>query len=116
MIQTDLELEIRQEADACREACKHCKVGDVMQHIHHEQWLEILTEPIENRIAFILVNKTPPEGGRGLEEGGRGLGEGGRGLEEGVRGLGEGGRGLGEGGSLPPDACPSCPGVWLPLG
>ena len=61
MIQTDLELEIRREAAACREACKHCKVGDVMQHIHHEQWLEILTEPIENRIAFILANKTPPE-------------------------------------------------------
>jgi len=55
------ELEIRQEADACREACKHCKVGDVMQHIHHEKWLEILTEPIEKRIAFILANKTPPE-------------------------------------------------------
>ena len=61
MIQTDLELEIRQEADACREACKNCKVGDVMQHIHHEKWLEILTEPIKNRIAFILANKTPPE-------------------------------------------------------
>jgi hypothetical protein len=61
MIQTDLELEIRQEADACREACKNCKVGDVMQHIHHEKWLEILTEPIEKRIAFILANKTPPE-------------------------------------------------------
>ena len=55
------ELEIRQEADACREACKHCKVGDVMQHIHHDKWLEILTEPIKNRIAFILANKTPPE-------------------------------------------------------
>ena len=59
MTQTEQELEIQQAADACREACKNSKVGDVMQHIHHEQWLEVLTEPIDNRIAFILANKTP---------------------------------------------------------
>jgi len=61
MTQTEQELEIQREAAACREACKHCKVGDVMQHIHHEQWLEVLTQPIDNRIAFILANKTPSQ-------------------------------------------------------
>src|SRR5208282_5054479 len=48
-------------AAECREACKDCKVGDVMQHIHHEQWLEVLIEPIEHRITFILSNKTMSE-------------------------------------------------------
>jgi len=51
------ELNIDTEAAACRKACNDLKVGDVVQHIHHEKWLEILTEPIENRIAFILDNK-----------------------------------------------------------
>src|SRR5208282_1020294 len=48
-------------AAECREACKDCKVGDVMQHIHHEQWLEVLTEPIEHRIVFIVSNKATSE-------------------------------------------------------
>ena len=61
MTQTEQELEIQQAADACLAACKNSKVGDVMQHIHHEQWLEVLTEPIDNRIAFILANKTPSQ-------------------------------------------------------
>ncbi len=53
--------EIQREAALCREACKNSKVGDVMQHIHHERWLEILTEPIENRIQFILTHKHESE-------------------------------------------------------
>ena len=48
-------------ATECRKACKESQPGDVMQHIHHERWLEILTEPVENRIAFILSNKAIPE-------------------------------------------------------
>src|SRR5271157_5104146 len=51
---------IKQAATECREACKDSKVGDMIQHIHHERWLEILTEPIKNRIAFILSDK--PQG------------------------------------------------------
>jgi hypothetical protein len=53
--------EIETNVIACRKACKDSKVGDVMQHIHHGQWLERLTEPIENRIAFILSNKEVSE-------------------------------------------------------
>ena len=53
--------DIEREAQLCREACKDVKIGDLMSHIHHGQWLEELTEPIENRIAFILVNKDPEE-------------------------------------------------------
>jgi hypothetical protein len=49
--------DIEREAKACRVACANVKVGDVMSHIHHGLWLEILTEPIENRINFILTNK-----------------------------------------------------------
>jgi len=52
---------IHSAAAECREACKDCKVGDVMQHIHHEQWLEVLIEPIEYRIVFILVYKATSE-------------------------------------------------------
>ena len=53
--------EIEQEAAACRIACANSKVGDLMSHIHHELWLEHLTEPIENRISFILVYKPVTE-------------------------------------------------------
>ena len=58
---TEQELKIQREAAACRKACKDSKVGDLMQHIHHERWLEKLTEPIENRITFILTRKATSE-------------------------------------------------------
>ena len=53
--------EIDRAASECREACKDSKIGDLMQHIHHGQWLEILTEPVKNRIAFIISTKLPSE-------------------------------------------------------
>src|SRR5208282_900944 len=53
--------EIDRAASECLEACKDSKIGDLMQHIHHGQWLEILTEPVKNRIAFIISTKLPSE-------------------------------------------------------
>ncbi len=52
---------IAQEAEACRKAFEGVQVGALVQHCHHAQWLEILTEPAENRIAFILNNKAVSE-------------------------------------------------------
>src|SRR5208282_4931801 len=53
--------EIDRAASECLEACKDSKIGDLMQHIHHGLWLEILNEPVENRIAFIISTKLPSE-------------------------------------------------------
>ena len=52
---------IETAAAECRKACANLKIGDTVQHIHHGEWLEILTEPIENRIAFILTHKPEHE-------------------------------------------------------
>jgi hypothetical protein len=37
------------------------KVGDWVWHVHHEILVEPLTEPIENRIAYIKSDKSPEE-------------------------------------------------------
>jgi hypothetical protein len=53
---------IEQEAAACRAAFATVEIGAFVRHYHHEsEWLEILTEPAENRIAFILATKSPSE-------------------------------------------------------
>jgi cellulose biosynthesis protein BcsQ len=49
---------IEEEAYDCRAACAHLKVGDWAWLVHHEILAEPLTEPIENRIKWILENKT----------------------------------------------------------
>jgi hypothetical protein len=48
---------IEREAEMCRKAFKGIVVGAIVQHCHHEQWLELLTEPAEARIAYILHDK-----------------------------------------------------------
>jgi hypothetical protein len=45
----------------CRQAFKDSQVGELAQHIHHDQWLEVLIEPASNRIDFILSNKPEHE-------------------------------------------------------
>ena len=47
----------QQEANLCRLAFKGSKVGDPVQHCHHASWLEVLEEPAEKRIRYILDNK-----------------------------------------------------------
>jgi hypothetical protein len=47
----------KEEAD-CRARCEGMKVGDWILHCHHEVLLERLTEPVENRINYILRSKT----------------------------------------------------------
>ncbi len=49
---------IEEEAAACRERCANLKIGDDVLHLHHEVFTEKLTEPLENRIRYILENKT----------------------------------------------------------
>jgi hypothetical protein len=52
---------IDEEAAACRKAFKNVKIGTFVLHCHHEQLIEHLIEPAENRIAFILRSKSPHE-------------------------------------------------------
>ena len=52
---------IAKEARACRAACAHSKVGDLMQLLHHGQLAEVLSEPVENRISYILNYKPKEE-------------------------------------------------------
>ena len=52
---------IAKEASACRKAFEHVEVGTWVVHCHHEVLFEKLTEPAENRIAFILSSKPEPE-------------------------------------------------------
>ncbi len=54
-------MRIATEASKCREAFEGVEVGAIVQHCHHERWLERLTEPAENRITFILENKAKDE-------------------------------------------------------
>ncbi len=49
---------IEEEAADCRERCKDMRIGDMVLHCHHEVLCERLTEPVENRIAYILAEKT----------------------------------------------------------
>lgn len=53
-----------EEATACRAAWAAAPYAKYGVHIHHEAACEVLTEPIENRIAYILREK--PEGERAL--------------------------------------------------
>ena len=52
---------IKQEAKLCRDAFKGAKVGDLVWFCHHEIPIEVLTEPLENRIEYILSNKAQAE-------------------------------------------------------
>jgi len=59
---------IAAEAKACRAAFADSKVGDAVWCVHHETLIETLTEPPENRIAFILSDKPKGEQARRLRE------------------------------------------------
>lgn len=48
---------IEEELAACRAAFKGVEVGAIVEHCHHEIHREILREPAENRIAYILARK-----------------------------------------------------------
>ena len=52
---------IADEAAACRKAFSRIKIGAWVVHCHHEQLFEKLTEPAENRIAYILSSKPEHE-------------------------------------------------------
>ncbi len=54
-------LSIEEEAEACRSRCAGMKIGDICLHVHHEIFAEPLTEPIENRIRYILSDKPVAE-------------------------------------------------------
>jgi multidrug resistance efflux pump len=55
---------IEQEAAACRERWKGYDTGTLAAHAHHEIPFEVLTQPSETRIAYILSKK--PENERAL--------------------------------------------------
>ena len=48
---------IEEEAADCRARCAGMKVGDLILHCHHDVLCEVLTEPVENRIDYILQSK-----------------------------------------------------------
>ncbi len=50
-------MSIKSEEISCRAAFEGVEVGAIVQHPHHERWLEILTQPAKNRIDFILSHK-----------------------------------------------------------
>ena len=52
---------IKAEAAKCRKAFQHSKIGDLVQHCHHEIGCEVLIEEAEARIAYILSYKPVPE-------------------------------------------------------
>jgi hypothetical protein len=52
---------IKAEAAKCRKAFQHSKIGDIVQHCHHEVGCETLTQAAEDRIAYILSYKPVPE-------------------------------------------------------
>ena len=49
---------IDEEAKDCRNACAALKVGDWAWLVHHEKLFEPLTDPLEDRIRYIIENKT----------------------------------------------------------
>src|SRR5271169_6801799 len=59
---------IKQEEADCRAAFVDSKVGDAVWLAHHELLYELLTEPAENRIAYILSSKSRGEQARRLRE------------------------------------------------
>src|SRR5271157_5591429 len=52
---------IEEEAADCRQANKNAKIGDFILHLHHGIVGETLSEPIENRIVYILTQKSEHE-------------------------------------------------------
>ena len=52
---------IEEEAADCRAAWADSKVGDIGIHIHHSLVCEVLLEPVENRIEYILREKPNSE-------------------------------------------------------
>lgn len=48
---------VEEEAADCRARCAGMKVGDPILHCHHEVLCEVLIEPVENRIDYILREK-----------------------------------------------------------
>ena len=52
---------IKAEAEACRAAWAATPKAKYGAHLHHEEVAEKLTEPIENRIAYILSDKPKNE-------------------------------------------------------
>jgi hypothetical protein len=52
---------IAEEAAACRAAFRGVPVGALIVHCHHEPLFEFLSEPAENRIAYILHSKSQHE-------------------------------------------------------
>ena len=53
--------EIEQAAADCRAAFEGIEVGALALHCHHQTPCEVLTEPPENRIAYILADKPKGE-------------------------------------------------------
>lgn len=54
-------LSIEKEAALCRKANAKARIGDVVMHLHHDILCEPLTEPMENRVSFILSYKATHE-------------------------------------------------------
>ena len=52
---------IEEEAAACRLAFAGVEIGACVLHCHHESLFEYLSAPAEERITFILLNKTTAE-------------------------------------------------------
>ena len=52
---------IEEELVDCRAAHRNSKVGDLVFACHHKVLLEVLTEPAENRIAYIMTEKPENE-------------------------------------------------------
>ena len=59
---------IEEEALDCRAAFEGVKVGAVVKNCHHDRLLELLSEPAEERIVYILRNKPEEEQARRLRE------------------------------------------------
>jgi len=55
---------IEEEAARCRKAFEGVEVGALVWHCHHDRLIEVLSEPAENRIEYILTYK--PEDERAL--------------------------------------------------
>ena len=59
---------IEQEAADCRKAFANSKIGDPVWLCHHSQLFEVLTEPAEERISYILSYKPETEQALRLRE------------------------------------------------
>jgi tetratricopeptide (TPR) repeat protein len=52
---------IKKALHACEAANKNVKVGDEVWHLHHQQLHEMVNEPIQNRIDYIMKHKPEHE-------------------------------------------------------